>query len=142
MYRAKFLAGKQREFLKNVLNEINALIMGELIGNKVIVTLSIDPLQQELVGTQFNLNYDNTTLKFEKVDFTTKGNATNFGTNRGAYITLGSLITDGSATLDKTTEYKITFTPLVTLNSILGLTSISTTDAVNKGGKQLKVKIK
>jgi len=125
----------------SVSNEVTALIMGELVGNKVIVTLSVDPLQQELVGTQFNLNYDNTALKFEKVDFTTKGNATNFGTNRGAYITLGSLITDGSATLDKTTEYKITFTPLVTLNSILGLTSISTTDAVNKGGKQLKVKI-
>jgi hypothetical protein len=125
----------------SISNEITSLIMGELVGNKVVVTLSIDPLQQELVGTQFNLNYDNTALKFEKVDFTTKGNATNFGTNRGAYITLGSLITDGSATLDKTTEYKITFTPLVNLNSILGLTSISTTDAVNKGGKQLKVKI-
>jgi hypothetical protein len=126
----------------SVSNEVNALIMGELVGNKVIVTLSIDPLQQELVGTQFNLNYDNTALKFEKVDFTTKGNPTNFGTNRGTYITLGSLITDGSTTLDKTTEYKITFTPLITLNSILGLTSISTTDAVNKAGVQLKVIIK
>jgi hypothetical protein len=125
----------------SVSNEVNALIMGELVGNKVIVTLSIDPLQQELVGTQFNLNYDNTALKFEKVDFTTKGNPTNFGTNRGTYITLGSLITDGSTTLDKTTEYKITFTPLVNLNSILGLTSISTTDAVNRVGKQLKIKL-
>jgi hypothetical protein len=125
----------------SVSNEVNALIMGELINNKVIITLTIDPLQQELVGTQFNLNYDNTALKFEKVDFTTKGNPTNFGTNRGTYITLGSLITDGSNTLDKTTEYKITFTPLITLNSILGLTSVSTTDAVNKGGKQLKIKL-
>jgi hypothetical protein len=125
----------------SVSNEVNALIMGELVGNKVIVTLSIDPLQQELVGTQFNLNYDNTALKFEKVDFTTKGNVTNFGTNRGTYVTLGSLITDGSATLDKTTEYKITFAPLITLNSILGLTSVSTTDAVNRGGKQLKIKL-
>jgi hypothetical protein len=115
--------------------------MGELIGGKVIITISLDPLQQEVVGTQFNLNYDNTALKFEKVDFTTKGNPTNFGTNRGTYITFGSLITDGSTTLDKTTEYKITFTPLVNLNSILGLTSISTTDAVNKDGKQLKIKI-
>ena len=125
----------------SVSNEINALIMGELINNKIIITLSIDPLQQELVGTQFNLNYDNTALKFEKVDFTTKGNPTNFGTNRGTYITLGSLITDGSNSLDKTTEYKITFTPLITLNSILGLTSVSTTDAVNRGGKQLKIKL-
>jgi hypothetical protein len=125
----------------SVSNEILASPMGELIGGKVIITISLDPLQQEVVGTQFNLNYDNTALKFEKVDFTTKGNPTNFGTNRGTYITLGSLITDGSTTLDKTTEYKITFTPLVNLNSILGLTSISTTDAVNKNGTQIKIKI-
>ncbi len=125
----------------SVSNEINGLIMGELVGNKVIITLSIDPLQQELVGTQFNLNYDNTSLKFEKVDFTTKGNATNFGTNRGTFITLGSLITDGSATLDKTTEYRVVFTPIGNIKDILGLTSISTTDAVNKDGKQLKVKL-
>jgi hypothetical protein len=80
-------------------------------------------------------------LKFEKVEFITKGNPTNFGTNRETSVTLGSLITDGSTTLDKTTEYKITFTPLMGVNSILGLTSISNTDAVNKGGTQLKVKV-
>jgi len=122
-------------------NEILASPMGELVAGKVIITISLDPLQQEVVGTQFNLNYDNTVLKFEKVEFTTKGTPTNFGTNRGTYITLGSLITDGSTILDKTTEYKITFTPLITLNSILGLTSISNTDAVNKNGTQLKIKI-
>jgi hypothetical protein len=125
----------------SVSNEILASPMGELIGGKVIITISLDPLQQEVVGTQFNLNYDNTVLKFEKVEFTTKGTPTNFGTNRGTYITLGSLITDGSTLLDKTTEYKIIFTPLITLNSILGLTSISTTDAVNRGGTQLKIKL-
>jgi hypothetical protein len=122
-------------------NQINTYLMGENIGGKVVITISVDPLQQELVGTQFNLNYDNTSLKFEKVEFNTKGNPTNFGTDRGSYVTLGSLITDGSTTLDKTTEYKITFLPLIGINSILGLTSISTTDAVNKDGKQLKVKV-
>jgi hypothetical protein len=94
-----------------------------------------------LVGTQFNLNYDNTALKFEKVEFTTKGTPTNFGTDRKTYVTLGSLITDGSTTLDKTTEYKITFLPLIGLNGTLGLTSVSNTDAVNKNGNQLKVKV-
>ena len=122
-------------------NEVNAFLMGENVGGKVIITISIDPLQQELVGTQFNLNYDNTALKFEKVEFTTKGAPTNFGTDRGSYITLGSLITDGSTTLDKTTEYKITFLPSIGLNGTLGLTSISNTDAVNKNGTQLKIKI-
>jgi hypothetical protein len=125
----------------SVTNQINAYLMGENVGGKLIVTISVDPLQQELVGTQFNLNYDNTSLKFEKVEFTTKGTPTNFGTDRGSHITLGSLITDGSTTLDKTTEYKITFLPLIGLNGILGLTSISNTDAVNKNGTQLKVKV-
>jgi hypothetical protein len=123
-------------------NEVNAFLMGENIGNKVIITLSLDPLQQELVGAQFQLNYDNTALEFQKVDFITKGNPTNFGVDKGGYINLGSLITDGSTLLDKTTEYKITFVPKIGIEGILGLTSISTTDAVSKDGKQLKVKLK
>jgi hypothetical protein len=122
-------------------NQINAYLMSENIGGKVVVTISLDPLQQELTGTQFQLNYDNTSLEFQKVDFTTKGNPTNFGTDRGTFITIGSLITDGSNTLDKTTEYKITFVPKIGIQGILGLTSISTTDAVNKNGTQLKVKV-
>ena len=125
----------------SVSNEINASIMSENVGGKLVVTISINPLQQELVGTQFQLNYDNTALEFQKVDFTTKGIPTNFGTNKGDYITFGSLITDGSTILDKTTEYKITFIPKIGLSGVLGLTSISTTDAVNKGGTQLKVKL-
>jgi hypothetical protein len=126
---------------QSVSNQINAYLMGENVGGKLVVTISVDPLQQELVGTQFNLNYDNTALKFEKVEFATKGSPTNFGTDRGTYVTLGSLITDGSTTLDKTTEYKITFLPLIGLNGTLGLTSVSNTDAVNKNGTQLKVKV-
>jgi len=126
---------------QSVSNQINAYLMGENVGGKLIVTISVDPLQQELVGTQFNLNYDNTALSFEKVEFTTKGTPTNFGTDRGSYVTLGSLITDGSTTLDKTTEYKITFLPLIGLSSTLGLTSISNTDAVSKSGTQLKIKV-
>jgi hypothetical protein len=124
-----------------VSNQINAYLIGENVGGKLVVTITVDPMQQELVGTQFQLNYDNTALKFEKVEFNTKGSPTNFGSDRGTHITLGSLITDGSTTLDKTTEYKVTFLPSIGLNGILGLTSISNTDAVNKSGKQLKVKV-
>ena len=125
----------------SITNEVNVIIMSEIVGNSVIVTLSVDPLQQELVGTQFQLNYDNTKLKFEKVEFTTKGNPTNFGTNKGSSINIGSLLTSGDV-LDKTTEYRVIFTPINNTTDILGLTSISTTDAVNKAGKQLKVIIK
>jgi hypothetical protein len=125
----------------SITNEVNVIIMSEIVGNTIIVTLSVDPLQQELVGTQFQLNYDNTKLKFEKVEFTTKGNPTNFGTNKGSFINIGSLLTSGDV-LDKTTEYRVIFTPINNTTDILGLTSISATDAVNKAGKQLKVIIK
>jgi len=122
-------------------NQIEASIMSENVGGKLVVTITLDPLQQEVVGTQFQLNYDNTALQFQKVEFTTKGNPMNYGIDKGSYINVGSLISDGSTTLDKTTEYKITFLPLIGLTDVLGLTSISSTDAVNKNGNQLKVKL-
>jgi len=121
--------------------QINSSIMGEISGDKVIVTILVDPLQEQVVGTQFQLNYDNTKLKFERVEFVANNNAMNYGTNRGNFISIGSLITNGNGVLDKNTEYKVLFTPIGSINSILGLTSISTTDAVNKDGKQLKVKV-
>jgi hypothetical protein len=121
--------------------EINSSIMGEISGDNVIVTISVDPLQEQVVGTQFQLNYDNTKLKFERVEFIANSNAMNYGTNRGNFISIGSLITNGNGVLDKNTEYKVLFTPIGSINSILGLTSVSITDAVNKDGKQLKVKV-
>jgi hypothetical protein len=126
---------------QSVSNIINAEVMGENVGGKLIVTITLDPLQQELVGTQFELNYDKDAIKFEKIEFTTKGTPTNFGTDKGSSIVFGSLITDGSTILDKTTQYKITFLPLMGLSDTLGLTSISLTDAVNKSGAQLKIKL-
>jgi hypothetical protein len=125
----------------SISNEIQASIVTELINDTVYATIKLNPLQQELVGTQFKLNYDNTILKFNKVEHKTKGNPTNFGVDKGNYINLGSLITDGSTILDNTTEYKITFTPLTKLDNVLGLISIYITDAVNRAGNQLKIKV-
>jgi hypothetical protein len=65
----------------------------------------------------------------------------NYGTDRGNFINIGSLITNGNDTLDEFTEYRIIFTPIASIYNVLGLTSISTTDAVGKNGKQLKVRI-
>ena len=122
-------------------NEINASILTEIIGDSVYAYITIDPLMQELVGTQFQLNYDNSVLKFNNVSFKTKGSSTNYGTDKRDYINLGSLITDGGI-LDNTTEYRISFTSQTKLNNILGLISIRFMDAVNKNGKTLKVIMK
>jgi hypothetical protein len=125
----------------SVPNEINASIVTE-VSDKIYAYITLDPLQQQVVGTQFQLNYDNSVLKFEGVEFKTKGSPMNYGTNKSNFINLGSLISDGSTTLDNTTEYKITFTSTTKLDNILGLISIGATDAVNKAGVQLKVKVK
>jgi hypothetical protein len=122
-------------------NEINSSIMSEIVGDSVYVYITIDPLQQELVGTQFKLNYDNDLLKFNNVIYKTKGLPTNYVTDKGNYINLGSLITDGGI-LDNTTEYKLSFTTKTKLENIFGLISVGLMDAVNKGGKTLKVIMK
>jgi hypothetical protein len=122
-------------------NEINASIITELVGDSVFAYITIDPLQQELVGTQFKLNYDNSLLKFSSVSYKTKGSPTNYGTDKGDYINLGSLITDGGI-LDNTTEYKISFKPQTKLDNVLGLISVGFMDAVNKSGRTLKVIMK
>ncbi len=48
-------------------NEINASIITEIIGDSIYAYITIDPLGHELVGTQFQLNYDNSLLKFNNV---------------------------------------------------------------------------
>jgi hypothetical protein len=121
--------------------DVQSSIMTELANGKVYAYITFDPLQQNVVGTQFQLNYDNSVLKFEGVEFKTKGSPMNYGTNKGTFVNLGSLITDGSTSLDNTTEYKITFTPTKAITNTLGLLGIGSTDAVNKDGKQLKLKV-
>jgi hypothetical protein len=121
--------------------DVQSSIITELSNDKVYAYITFDPLQQNVVGTQFQLNYDNSILKFEGVEFKTKGSPTNYGTNKGTFVNLGSLITDGNTSLDNTTEYKVTFTPTKAITNTLGLLGIGATDAVSKDGKQLKLKV-
>jgi hypothetical protein len=122
-------------------NEIQASIITEIVNDTVYATINLDPLTQVLTGTQFKLNYDNEVLKYVKTDFKTLDNIINFGVDKGTYINLGSLITNGNGGLDNKTEYKITFIPKTKISNILGLISITMTDAVNQAGGQLKVKV-
>ena len=125
----------------SISTDINASIITEIIGDSIYAYITLDPLGQNVVGTQFQLNYDNSVLKFKGIQFTTKGSPTNYASDKGDYINLGSLVSDGSTSLDKMTTYKISFSANTKLDNILGLISIGTTDAVNKDGKTLKVKM-
>ena len=125
----------------SISNEIQSTIISEFVGDSVVVTITLNPLLQQVVGTQFMINYDNSLLKFSTVKFTTKGNPTNYGPDKGSYVNVGSIISDGSTTLDNTTTYKISFKTLTKLNNTFGLISVGATDAVNQNGTQLKIRL-
>ena len=125
----------------SISNEIQSTIMSQLFGDTVVVTISLNPLTQQVVGSQYMINYDNSTLKYLGTTFNTKGNPTNFSTDKGTYINLGSLITGGESFLDNTTTYKIIFLTTKKITNEFGLISFGTTDAVNQGGTQLKIRI-
>jgi hypothetical protein len=125
----------------SISNDVQASIITELSSGKLYAYINFNPMQQEVVGTQFQLNYDNSVLKFESVEFKTKGSPMNYGTNKTTFVNIGSLISNGNSTLDNTTEYKVTFTPLRSITNGLGLIGIGSTDAVNRAGVQLKVKV-
>ena len=121
-------------------NNVNFIIDEEIIGDSIVVTLKLDPLQQQVTGTQFILTFDNSVLNYSTTQFTTKGNVTNFAKLNSNIVSVGSLNTSGGV-LDNTTTYKISFKPTKSINSILGLISISNTEAIDINGKNLIVKI-
>ena len=121
--------------------EVSTYVSSEIVGGKVVVSVKVNTLGQLLKGIQLKLNYDGDALKYEGTEYTTAGNPTNFSNDNGNYINFGSLIYSGNGLLDDTTEYTLTFLPLIGIEGTLGLTSISATDAINKEGTQLKVNI-
>jgi hypothetical protein len=125
----------------SVSNEINSSIMTEIIGDSVYAYITLDPLGQNLMGAQFQLKYDNSVLKYNRVKFITKGSPTNWGVDNDGFVGLGSLITGSSSSLDNTTQYIISFTPKTKLDNIFGLISIGFTDAVNQSGTSLKIRV-
>lgn len=112
----------------------------EIIGENLVVTLKLNPLTEQVVGTQFKINYDTDKLTYTTTQFTNTM-INNFHTNRGNFINVGSISTDGSILLDKTTQYKLIFKTKDVVSGF-GLVSITPIDAINKDGKQLKIIIK
>lgn len=120
---------------------INSGMVTELKDGKVVMTLTLNPSTQDVVGTQYKVNYDTSKLSFESVEFNTENTATNFGTPKDGYVKFGSIIQTGDKVLTDKTTYTLIFTPKVNLTNALGLVTVSNTDAVNKTGEQLKLEI-
>ena len=120
-------------------NQMGAELISELSGDSVYIYITFKPGDNNIVGTQFQLNYDNSLLKFNKTEYITNSSPTNYSADKGTFINVGSLNTDGSQITSA--KYKLIFTTKQKLNGILGLISIGNSEAVSKDGKSLGVKI-
>jgi len=120
---------------------ISTSLVTELVDGKVVVTITLDPKQQNVIGTQYKVGFDSNRLSFDDINFKTNNTSTNFSNLKGNHINIGSLIQIQDEYLDDTTTYTLTFTPNVQLDNTLGLVILSTTDAVNSIGEQLKMNI-
>ena len=120
-------------------NIMNAEIMNEISGDSVYVEIDFNPGDNTIVGTQFQLNYDNSLLKYSKTEYTINGSPTNYSADKGTFINVGSLNTDGSQITSA--KYKVLFITKQKINNTLGVVSIGSSEAVNKDGKSLGIKI-
>jgi hypothetical protein len=121
-------------------SDVKASIISELIEDELSLTVQLDQAQSA-VGVQFMVHYDNSLLSYKETKFTSVGSSTNFASDRGDYISLGSLITDGNSSLDNSTKYVLKFKTKSKMTNTLGLISVYPVDAVTKNGSQIKINI-
>lgn len=121
--------------------QISTSITTELIDGKVIATITLNNKQQSVIGAQYKVKFDSSKLSFDGINYQTNNVATNFSNLKNDYINIGSLIQIDGQYLDNKTKYTLTFTPKVQLENTLGLVILTTTDAVNAKGEQLKMNI-
>ncbi len=128
----------ERRFTIN--GEPTAYIISQIVGDSLLATIKFNPNINSIVGTQFQINYDNSLITLSSTKYKTTGSPINFANDRGTFINLGSLNTGGEL-LDGTTEYQLTFKLKQQLDNSLGLVSIAGNEAVNKDGKTIKIRI-
>jgi len=124
----------------SVNGEPTAYIISQIVGDSLIATIKFNPNINSIVGTQFQINYDNSLITLSSTKYKTTGSPINFANDRGTFINLGSLNTGGEL-LDGTTEYQLTFKLKQQLDNSLGLVSIAGNEAVNVAGKSIKIRI-
>lgn len=129
----------------NVLNRVNssglnieADIWSEVVGSETVVEFLVDPRATKVSGLQFILNYDSTKVEYTSVDFKTSNNPINFASNRGNFISLGSLL-NGGGSVEGIVKYTVKFKNKQPLLNSLGLVSIGGSDAVSNDGSKINI---
>ena len=121
--------------------EANIDLTSELIDGKV--HFSIDLQEEGVVGTQFNVKYDNSILALENVIFDTGNEMTNFANHKEelAKVNIGSLDQQGEITIKTGVAYKLIFTANEQLNNTSGLITFKLTEGIKADGTKVNFNI-
>lgn len=119
----------------------NLDISSRLENGKVI--MEIDLATEGLVGTQFNINYDNSILTLDNIVFDTGNEMTNFANHKveQAKINIGSLDQNGDITIKTGIAYKLIFSPTTEIQNTSGLITFKITEGVKADGTKIKFNI-
>lgn len=119
----------------------NLDLSSQIVNGQVEFSININT--PNMVGAQFNVEYDTTKLKLENVIFNTGNEMTNFSNhieNEGK-INVGSFDQNFKYTIKNGTPYKLIFSPIQQINNTLGLITFKVTEGVKTDGTQIKFKI-
>ena len=121
--------------------EANIDLTSELIDGKVHFSINLQ--EEGVVGTQFNVKYDNSILALENVIFDTGNEMTNFANHKEelAKVNIGSLDQEGEITIKTGVAYKLIFTANEQLNNTSGLITFKLTEGIKADGTKVNFNI-
>jgi hypothetical protein len=117
----------------------NLDIVSSLVDGKVVVEISTQ--KAGLVGTQFNIFFDENILTLDTIKYDTGNEMTNFGNVKGNKVSFGSLDYSGEKTVKIGTPYKLVFTPKQSITNTAGLINFQITEGVKEDGTKVKFNI-
>ena len=118
---------------------LNLDISTSLVNDKV--ELIVELKKEDLAGMQFVIQFDDTLLEFEEVQFNTGNLLTNFATERNNKLYFGSISVENTENIKIGKPYKIIFNPKQAITNTSGLIYFQTTDAVTDEGTKVILKI-
>ena len=119
--------------------QANIDLVSQIVDGKVVFTIESQVVG--MIGTQFNITYDNTRIELEDVIFDTGNEMTNFANHRleEGKVNIGSFDQSFEQTVKQGTPYKLVFKPLVDLQNASGLINFKVQEGVKADGTQIKL---
>ena len=123
---------------KYISEQVNIDLVSEIVDGNVVFTINSEV--SDMVGAQFNIEYDKSRLVLDEVVFDTGNEMTNFSNHKeeSGKIYIGSFDQNFNTTIKVGKPYKLIFIPTVELQNTSGLITFKVNEGVKSDGTQIK----